>query len=187
MRGFVFRLSSQTFTLLGGEPATKDLMDGVDTTWNRFPDYANVGKLADKTIADFNTNNLAANVPGLLAIRAELNRTNQIKHLELTRNPVVDDKRAQLDHIIQECLGLTVETIVPSAEVVPGQSVDFPSGSVRPQRSARSSGSNRGAVIGTQESAVGDGLQSHSRGRTSSRAIPPAPALPLLAFPLICR
>ena len=26
-----------------------------------------------------------------------------------------------LDHIIQECLGLTVETTIPQAEVVPGE------------------------------------------------------------------
>ena len=45
------------------------------------------------------------------------------KHLtELASNdPVVDEKRRQLDHIIQECLGLTVETTIPDAEVVPGE------------------------------------------------------------------
>ena len=31
---------TESFTLLGGEPATKDIMDGVDTTWSRVPDAA---------------------------------------------------------------------------------------------------------------------------------------------------
>ena len=125
---FVFRQSTQTFTLLGGEPATKDLMDGIDTTWNRFgdPDCAAIGQLTAKAIADFDTNNLAANVPAILAIRDRLN-PSVIKHLTILggSNPVLDDKRAQLDHILQECLGLTVETTTPEAEVVPGERVNF--------------------------------------------------------------
>ena len=125
---FVFRQGTQTFTLLGGEPATKDLMDGVDTTWNRFgdPDCAAIGQLADKAIAAFDTNNLATNVPALLAIRAKLNPTVTGHETALSEpNPVLDDKRAQLDHILQECLGLTVETTAPEAEVVPGEEVIF--------------------------------------------------------------
>ena len=36
-------------------------------------------------------------------------------------DPVVAEKRAQLDHILQACLGLEVETTIPQAEVVPGE------------------------------------------------------------------
>ena len=38
-----------------------------------------------------------------------------------TDDPVLNEKRQQLDRIIQECLGLTVETTIPNAEVVPGE------------------------------------------------------------------
>jgi len=42
--------------VLGGEPAEKDLMDGVDTTWARFPGGDEIGRLAQKAILAFDTN-----------------------------------------------------------------------------------------------------------------------------------
>ena len=104
---------TDSFTLLGGEPATKDIMDGVDTTWARFPGGAEVAKLADEAVAKFDAKDPAASVPGLLAIRERL--------ASLPADPVVAEKRRQLDRAIQGCLGLVVETTVPRAEVVPGE------------------------------------------------------------------
>jgi len=104
----------ESFELLAGEPATNDIFDGVDTTWGRVPGGAEIGKLAEAVIAKFDPQDPAASVPALLEIK---------KHLATLANdePVVDEKRRQLDHIIQECLGLTVETAIPEAEVVPGE------------------------------------------------------------------
>ena len=104
---------TDSFTLLGGEPATKDIMDGVDTTWARFPGGAEVAKLADDAVAKFDAKDPAASVPGLLAIRGRL--------ASLPADPLVAEKRRQLDRAIQGCLGLVVETTVPRAEVVPGE------------------------------------------------------------------
>jgi LmbE family N-acetylglucosaminyl deacetylase len=99
---------SESFALLGGEPATNDILDGVDTTWNRVPGGAEIGRLTDAVIAKFNLQDPAASVPALLEIK---------KHLAALANddPLVDEKRWKLDHIIQECLGLTVETTIPQA------------------------------------------------------------------------
>ena len=38
-------------------------------------------------------------------------------------DPLIRDKRRQLDRIIQACLGLSVETVVDRAEVVPGETL----------------------------------------------------------------
>ena len=88
-------------------------MDGVDTTWARFPGGAEVAKLADEAVAKFDAKDPAASVPGLLAIRGRL--------ASLPADPLVAEKRRQLDRAIQGCLGLVVETTVPRAEVVPGE------------------------------------------------------------------
>ena len=103
----------QSFMLLAGEPATKDLMDGVDLTWNRVPGGAEIGPLADDLLARFNPQNPAASIPSLLAIRAKL--------AALPADPLLDDKRAALDRILQDCLGLEVETTLAHADVVPGE------------------------------------------------------------------
>ncbi len=105
----------QTFTVLGGEPAAKDLLDGVDTTWARVSGGSEIGSLVDNAIADFKAENPAASVPTLLRIRTKL--------AALGSDRLVQDKRAQLDRILQACLGLEIETVVPRAEVAPGESI----------------------------------------------------------------
>jgi LmbE family N-acetylglucosaminyl deacetylase len=104
---------TDSFTLLAGEPATKDILDGVDTTWARFPGGAEVGRLADEAVAKFDLKDPAASIPALLAVRKRLD--------SIPSDPVVAEKRRQLDRAIQGCLGLVVETDVPRAEVVPGE------------------------------------------------------------------
>ncbi len=107
-----------SFELLGGEPATNDILDGVNTMWSRVPNGAGIGKLANAVIAMFDPQNPAASVPMLLETKKLL--------ADLAPNdPVVNEKRKLLDHIIQECLGLNVQTVIPQAEVVPGESLQM--------------------------------------------------------------
>jgi LmbE family N-acetylglucosaminyl deacetylase len=106
----------ESFQLLNGSPVTNDILDGVDTTWNRVADGAEIGKLADEIIAQFNSQDPAASVPALLNLRSKL--------AALTAgDSVVAEKRVQLDHILQLCLGLEVETTVDATGVVPGESM----------------------------------------------------------------
>jgi LmbE family N-acetylglucosaminyl deacetylase len=107
---------AESFQTLDGEPATNDILDGVDTTWARVPGGVEIGKQADDIIAKFNSQDPAASVPELLALR------RQLSALPAT-DPLVREKRAQLDRILQACLGLEVETVIPQAEVVPGESL----------------------------------------------------------------
>src|SRR5208337_3683418 len=107
---------SETFQLLDGEPATNDILDGIDTTWSRIPGGIGIGKLTDEVIAQFNPQDPAAGVPALLKLRSELAALP-------TTDPLVIEKRAQLGRILQACLGLEVETVISSAEVVPGESL----------------------------------------------------------------
>ncbi|HYU91675.1 MAG TPA: PIG-L family deacetylase, partial [Gemmatimonadales bacterium] len=105
----------EPFVLLAGDAATSDLFEGVDTTWTRVPGGAEIARAIDEAIATFNAQDPAAGVPALLAIRRRL--------AGLPADPVVRDKRAQLDRIIQACLGLEVDTVADRAEVVPGERV----------------------------------------------------------------
>ena len=103
----------EPFVLLAGDPATKDLFDGVDTTWTRVPGGAEIARATDEAIAAFKPDNAADAVPALLAIRRTL--------AALPEDPLLTDKRAQLDRSIQACLGLEIDTVVDHAEVVPGE------------------------------------------------------------------
>ncbi len=105
----------EPFVLLDGDTANNDLLDGVDTTWNRVPGGAGIARSIDEAISKFDVHDTAASVPALLAIRRQL--------ATLPADPMVSDKREQLDRIIQACLGLEVDTVVDRAEVVPGETV----------------------------------------------------------------
>ena len=108
---------SNPFQVLDGEPAEKDFMDGVDTTWGRLPGGAEIGTLAGSVIDHFDPANPAASVPALLDIKARL--------AALAADPVVDEKRRQLDRILQSCLGLSVETAVPATRLSPARNCIF--------------------------------------------------------------
>jgi LmbE family N-acetylglucosaminyl deacetylase len=104
---------SESFQLLDGEPATKDIMDGIDTTWARVSGGAEVARLVDEAIAKFNPQDVSASVPALLDLKKRV--------AALPTDPVVAEKCLKLDQILQACLGLVVETVIPQAEVVPGE------------------------------------------------------------------
>jgi hypothetical protein len=104
-----------SFQLLDGEPASKDIMDGVDCTWGRFPGGAGIDGLVGAAIAQFNPADPSASVPALLEIRKRV--------MALAADPVVAEKLAQLDRIIQHCLKLEVRTTTDNCQVVPGETM----------------------------------------------------------------
>ncbi len=106
---------TESFILLAGESAAKDIFDGIDTTWSRIDGGAEIGRLTDQAIAQFNPHDPAASVPALLTIRAQL--------AALAADRQIEVKRKQLDHVLQSCLGLTVDTTTPQAEVIPGEAL----------------------------------------------------------------
>jgi hypothetical protein len=127
-----------SFIVLDGEPATNDIMDGIDTTFRRFQRGDALAKLAEEAIAQFKPDDPAASLPTLLAMRRKLGAQENgsfapdaifsgtatgTRINPLIDDPVGRDKFAQLDRIVRACLGLTVETTLANAEVVPGEKI----------------------------------------------------------------
>jgi LmbE family N-acetylglucosaminyl deacetylase len=124
-QGFdTFRISNadaprqESFQLLDGSPATHDILDGVDTTWNRVKGGAAIGKSIDEIIARFKIDDTSASVPALLKLRSDM------KNLPAD-DPVIKEKKLLLDRILQACLGLEVETTIAQSDVVPGEPMKF--------------------------------------------------------------
>jgi LmbE family N-acetylglucosaminyl deacetylase len=122
-RGGANRSRTESFQLLAGEPAQKDLFDGIDTHWTRVPGGAEIGKLVGEVIAKFNPADPGASVPDLLILRRKLTA--------LADEPLVREKRRDFDQILQACLGLVVESTLNRAEVSPGHSVTIESSVTR--------------------------------------------------------
>jgi LmbE family N-acetylglucosaminyl deacetylase len=106
---------TEAFFLLDGEAAKTDIMEGVDTTWNRYPGGDAIAKQVEEISKTFNPENPQASVAYLMALRRRLGAIEQ--------TPLIEEKRQLLDHILQSCLALEVEAGTSRAEVVPGEKV----------------------------------------------------------------
>lgn len=101
------------FEVNAGEPATKELLDGVDTTWARFPGGSEVAAQVETVLGAFHPSRPVASVPALLELRRRL--------AALPEHAIVLKRREQLDGVLQACLGLYVETTAPQWDAVPGE------------------------------------------------------------------
>ena len=108
---------AETFQLLGGDPATQDIMDGIDRTLGRFPGGEAVSRLAADAIAKFNPGDPGASVPALLEIKKSL--------AGLAADPVLGEKRKQIDRLIADGIGLSVRTTIAEADVTPGETIQL--------------------------------------------------------------
>jgi LmbE family N-acetylglucosaminyl deacetylase len=104
------------FAHLKGEPATKDIFDGVDLTWHRIAGGETVGQLLEEAARKYDASNPQASLP--LLLRA---------HHEMAKLPkgdsLLESKRAALVEVIRACAGLWVEAVAPEPTVAPGGEV----------------------------------------------------------------
>jgi len=102
--------------MVAGAPATADLFDGVDLTWNRVPGGAAVGKIIARVTAAYRDTDPAATVPALLEALAAVD--------SLERGPWVAEKRQELVEAIGMCTGLWLEAMSGTPAATPGSMIE---------------------------------------------------------------
>lgn len=100
------------FTTIKGPEPKKDLMEGVQTSWERVPGGAAIGAQTAAAAENYDLNNPAASVPTLLAIRSSL--------MALPDGYWKTVKLKETEQLILACAGIWAEAFSSSAEVVPG-------------------------------------------------------------------
>jgi LmbE family N-acetylglucosaminyl deacetylase len=105
------------FTLIKGEPATKDIFDGVDLTWHRIRGGDAVGQILTEAAQKYD----AANPQGVLPllVRAYTLLTS-METSKIPADPWVYEKRDKLGEVIRACAGLWIEAIASGPYVTPG-------------------------------------------------------------------
>jgi LmbE family N-acetylglucosaminyl deacetylase len=99
------------FIIIGGEPASQDLFDGIDTSWNRLPDGAAVGAILAEAIRALDPAHPEKAVPDLLKARPLIAAMS---------DPIARTKLGELDETIAECAGLWAQVQPKTPEVIPG-------------------------------------------------------------------
>ena len=108
------------FQPVKGEKATKDLFEGVDQTWNRVPGGAAVGKLIEEVIRKYDPSNPSASVAGLREIQSLLSVGYAPKDNKSEDSFWQDQKRTEVNALIQACSGLYIEATATEAASVAG-------------------------------------------------------------------
>jgi LmbE family N-acetylglucosaminyl deacetylase len=99
------------FAPLAGEPATHDLFDGIDTTWNRIPGGAAIGTRLKELVRSFDPTRPAALVPPLLELRPAI---------AALRDPWAARKLVELDETVALAAGLWLDASAETWQAVPG-------------------------------------------------------------------
>jgi len=107
--------ANEFFELAKGEPATGDIFDGINTTWSRLKGGEKIIPLVDKAIRDYNPEQPHAIVGQLLQIRKAI--SNLEPGVWKTR------KLAEVNQLIQDCLGLFAEVTANQYWIAPGESL----------------------------------------------------------------
>ena len=97
-----------------GEPAKKDLFEGIDTSWGRVEGGEAVAPLVEKAIKQFDPTAPDKSVPALLAVR---------KAIAKTKDPYwKNQKIGEVDRLLQWVTGLYLEAKTDNYYLAPGVS-----------------------------------------------------------------
>ena len=106
---------TNTFEHRAGERAAKDLFDGVDLSWSRFPKGAPLTAIFAQAAKEFRPDRPQAIVPLLLKAHGIM--------ATLPDDPLVVKKREELRDVIRSCSGLWLEATAAAPWGSPGKGV----------------------------------------------------------------
>lgn len=103
------------FVVTDGAEAKNDVMDGIDGTWNRFPNGKKIVQLVNEVQRTFTISKPANSIPALLRLHAALQKINN--------DPFIDRKMTEVELLIQSCAGLWIEARAHNATYMNGDSI----------------------------------------------------------------
>ncbi|MCU1349541.1 MAG: LmbE family protein [Acidobacteria bacterium] len=111
------------YDLLGGEPAQKDLFEGIDTSWSRYPGGETVGAILHEAVATYDPKDPARSIPVLLRANDALDRLETRPEWSAKVNPWIGVKRTELQNAIRAAAGIAVDIAATDSSTVPGGEV----------------------------------------------------------------
>jgi len=104
--------SMDYFTLVAGDPAPHDPMEGVVTTWERVLGGGKIAAMVDEVTRNFSLTAPEKSVPGLVALYKAI--------LELPDGYWKTQKLKEVRQLIEDCSGLWLEAVVGNPYVAQG-------------------------------------------------------------------
>ncbi len=114
-----FGESINYFQLLDGKPASGDLFQGVNLTWNRIEGGEKVGKLLAEADKKFNPEHPSEIIPILLKAYKEMEKINDDYWIPIKKKELLD--------VIRSCAGIFIESNSTDYSAIPGQKIEVTS------------------------------------------------------------
>ena len=108
------------FDLLAGDPATTDVLEGVDTTWSRYAGGDAVGKILQQAADTFDPRSPQKSIPLLLQALDGLDRLGATPAWNPRANPWIAIKRRDVLEVLRACAGLSIDVSASDSSVIPG-------------------------------------------------------------------
>src|SRR5687768_8448382 len=107
------------FDLKAGAPAEKDLFEGIDTSWSRYPKGEQLGAILKEAADKFDPDNPQASVPLLMKAYALLDGQLTAEWPAKTV-PWLDSKKRELLDAIRDCAGIAIDVSAADSTTTPG-------------------------------------------------------------------
>ncbi len=107
--------SINEFSVTNGEKAVNDVMEGIDISWNRFPNGKKIEQLIKEVQRTFNPAKPENSIPALLRTHTALQKINN--------DPLINCKMEEIESLIQSCAGLWIEARAENAAYAQGDSI----------------------------------------------------------------
>ncbi|MEX1140486.1 MAG: PIG-L family deacetylase [Bacteroidota bacterium] len=147
-----------------GEPAVRDLFDGVDLGWSRIPGGVPVGRIIRQARDAFDMDNPAKIIPILLKAVEELKK--------LSGDPWIEIKRREIAEVILGCAGVWIEANASDYSASPGQRVPITT-TVITRSNERIAFLSVRSPLSMQDSSVGISLTNNRPERVNSSIVLP--------------
>lgn len=111
------------YDLIAGDPAQKDLFEGIDTSWSRYPGGESAGAIVKKAADTFDPRSPQKSIPILLDAWEALERLGARPEWSARVNPWIEVKRRELLEVIRACAGLSIDVSAADSSLVPGAEI----------------------------------------------------------------
>jgi LmbE family N-acetylglucosaminyl deacetylase len=103
------------FVVTGGAPASHDVMEGVDVSWNRIPQGKKIIPLIRTVQQSFDPASPHKSIPGLIRLHTTLQA--------IKKDPLIDGKMYEIEQVIRSCAGLWIEARAQEPTYTRGDSI----------------------------------------------------------------
>src|SRR5438034_1388040 len=108
------------FDQLDGDPAQRDLFEGIDTSWSRLPGGEAVGKILQQASDEYDPRNPAKSLPLLVQAYSALDHLAADDYVRMHKLPVVAVKQRDVADAIHAPAELSMDVAATDSSIRPG-------------------------------------------------------------------